>query len=834
MKRLITQMQLRTAIIFLLCSFCLIQLNAQISPEETVGGVTEAYYLDGGDTIWLEYDTETGDEIISADGDNIIGGGYNSFVDFEDPPTPISITFGNDPKPVSKGLFGYHVGGMFDNSTLPNEPSSQYGWQVLSDLRPEVLRFPAGSYSKFTHLLHNTDSTDSKGYGYDLAEIIRYFDKTDGSMENYDVPYVLANLDDDDLEIWMDSNRVEHFQNYVGKCLVQDSIPDSVRYIDDFIDLIHFIEDNNAGHTVKVIVCLNILSETASECKNIIEYLKDNEVTVAYAEMGNECYADIFEQAMGFSVFNDYYDYLRGENWAGYDTAVFTDAMLADHDYLHTFKSGLFSVCKVALVAEGLGSDYDLFSPDPYTGGSRTDYAWNDSLYTKYSDTIVITPLGYPHARKAFDAVIIHPYYAKHSWDSCAIDNLDVSYACGDTATDQWQYDTYDSRLADAFSEIRLNFKRFYRTNYKESYDAYSAQLHFENPASTGKDLITSEWNFKDEEDVRRRVYTQTFMHGTIFWEWWLKNVKLNYDNDYRHGFFTYATVQNFAGGAGTDLISPANKAEREFFGVDIIPFENGSDPKREYHVKRTTLFAAMLLSEITKNNLQYLKSNIGISAHHINNNPTAFIDPDKEYIYLYYSNGLGNTQDYPLNTTTLTSLFPGATGVDLGDAIIYCVNALMPYSTAGEGKNSLFDMNDCYDSIPFPIEIIQIDTIPNEPECELSIDSTKCMSVPAVSFGFIKIPLLPQYKLANASINQFEEITLYPNPTGNDLLCLNENCNELPLRVEIYTMQGVLCSITETAENEKIDVNLLPAGIYEVFISAPGHATVYKPLVKQ
>jgi hypothetical protein len=70
-----------------------------------------------------------------------------------------------------------------------------YAWQWLIDLAPDVLRFPSGSYSKFMHLLHNTDGTNATGYGYNIYEIARYFDWTDDTMEfNY---YALDSIEID-------------------------------------------------------------------------------------------------------------------------------------------------------------------------------------------------------------------------------------------------------------------------------------------------------------------------------------------------------------------------------------------------------------------------------------------------------------------------------------------------------------------------------------------------------------------------------------------------------------------------------------------------------------
>ncbi|HMX03850.1 MAG TPA: hypothetical protein PKE14_04220, partial [Chitinophagales bacterium] len=46
-------------------------------------------------------------------------------------PHDILIEFGGVAKTINRGHFGIHVGGMFDNSTLPNDGTSDYAWQWL-------------------------------------------------------------------------------------------------------------------------------------------------------------------------------------------------------------------------------------------------------------------------------------------------------------------------------------------------------------------------------------------------------------------------------------------------------------------------------------------------------------------------------------------------------------------------------------------------------------------------------------------------------------------------------------------------------------------------------
>ena len=53
-----------------------------------------------------------------------------------EPTGNIYITFGDATKSINQNQYGIHIGGMFDNSTFPNNGTSDYGWQWLIDLAP--------------------------------------------------------------------------------------------------------------------------------------------------------------------------------------------------------------------------------------------------------------------------------------------------------------------------------------------------------------------------------------------------------------------------------------------------------------------------------------------------------------------------------------------------------------------------------------------------------------------------------------------------------------------------------------------------------------------------
>ena len=183
-------------------------INDSIFSTDTIPPDTSVYeeeiiddtliFADGLDTIIELNDTTfTEDSLSDLMRDIFVTG-----------PQDILIKFGGVSKTINRGHFGIHVGGMFDNATLPNDGTSDYAWQWLIDLAPDVLRFPSGSYSKFMHLLHNTDGTDATGYGYDIFEIARYFDWTDDTLDfNY---YALDSIEKEkQMKRWRKKWKIE-------------------------------------------------------------------------------------------------------------------------------------------------------------------------------------------------------------------------------------------------------------------------------------------------------------------------------------------------------------------------------------------------------------------------------------------------------------------------------------------------------------------------------------------------------------------------------------------------------------------------------------------------
>ena len=104
-----------------------------------------------------------------------------------------------------------------------------------------------------------------------------YFDYEELTLSN-----INRILYDEDiaLKTWIFEDHVQDFKSFRDKWFAQQCV--TTRYLDDFISLVNQIDEAYPGRPLtKVIVCLNILSETATECRAITDYLRSNDVNVS-------------------------------------------------------------------------------------------------------------------------------------------------------------------------------------------------------------------------------------------------------------------------------------------------------------------------------------------------------------------------------------------------------------------------------------------------------------------------------------------------------------------------------------------------------------------------
>ena len=747
----------------------------------------------------------------------------------------MSINLNKTLKDINKGHYGINITGMFSPATLYEGPYSAEQWQWLSDLQPKTLRFPGGSSSKFMHLRPYKDANgdgilDSiKGYGYDILELIKYYDSTDDSLQidlldSSSVIAILNEFNYNNFETWLKPALAAQFFDFKEDFRNQEKLSPGDNYIDQFIRLVKKIETDNPGHVVDVIVCLNILTEKATDSREIVDYLRNvitnsenYSVNVVGVEMGNEVAGKFHQDVMKFDEFEDYWNYLDGAPVTGQtilETILGEPLFLpaADRNYFQAFKNSAGFNCKVGLCAEGLDPELDLvfFSDPADQSGTRAADDWNLDLYAHYPETFAGGKV------RKFHAVILHTYYAKKDWeDDIVIGDtlnplLDTLYTCP-----EWDFDEMDDRIQPAFDAARMNFRGFMQNRYMASMDTFNTLLHFNMTSANKKDMWITEYNFKDEgTDSRGKVFTNGFMHGCLLQEWWLKNLKLNYSSGYRENFFTYSTLQNYAGGSQIQMLTPADKeVELTILGVDTFPYSEATPDslRKNYYTKRTVFHIMDLLSEIGKNDLRYFPATMATMSHNPNMFPTFFIDPAKEYIYMYYTNTRCIDQKYTLNPGGMYPLFLET--VTLDSAVIHAIDAEQAYSTSGKSK--LYDINDCYDPVsnPYDIEIDQTYTYPAV-ECT-GPSGSLCVTVPGYTAGYVKIRVThAPSPLRQANIQQSAP-AIYPNPVA-DVLTINQSGF---VAYTVYSISGSLVEFGSIA-NDQVNTSNLQPGMYLLHIT--------------
>ncbi len=802
-------------------------------------------------------------------------------------------------KDVNQGLYGVNVSSMFENTSF--EENVMYDvtldpWALLSEMQPRVIRFPDGSGGKFSRMLgsQNKDINDADyglwngGYGFNLTEIIPYYDKTDGTIDHAawtaDDVVGLNVLDpaDEDWD-WINVADVEDFITLVNHYNTQIKYDpdeyteyigqeDEPLYINEFIKLIERIETDNE-YTVEVIICLDVINETSEQCKAIIEYLQDNalyNVTIAGIEMGNEIYSKFYARAMGFdlygevgighnSSFEHYWDYINGGNYSSFGyvsdfdlTDVLPAAMQVSgaHDYLGIFKGDTdtdINSIKIGIPAQNNGNGYAF---QAFEGGPGSD-DWNEDLYLHYDEMIS----DGTSSRYAFNAVILHPYYTASNYED-PDDPLNGNWygipLCldDDPYTVLWDYASYDEDLRCAFDgivgidDLEGNFREVITTRHKESYQQHDIKLHFNETGNDRKELWTTEWNILDKvqeaslnTQQRLSVYSNSFVHAYFLQEWFLRNVKINFQTTYfKENFFTYATIQNYLGSTTIDLLSLSDQQDQVELGI----IDDCTDDKiGNYFVAKTTYQEMKLLSTISSNALQYLPSNGVIFTGNINLVPTIFVDVTRHLLYCFYTNVKGVPQNYVFNPIDLLPYFPYADLVllDQYPTNIYCIDADQLYSTSG--RSSLFAYNTAYtdcndiDDYSNRFELQGISTYENDPDYSGDIPTGGvCVSVPAYSCGYFVIPMDPFELRLGKNSNIFNVL---PNPANTGFRIRNKAGMELleELEMKIYNNQGVRVLELMYENEELVNISSLPVGVYFITLTNSKGETETQKLIK-
>ena len=853
--------------------------NDSLEEQTYQFGDTISVLIDGYDTVYTIYNDTT-----------------SNFWTID--PYSIYVTPSGNANIVNPDMFGVNVSSMFQHA--PESENIKYEdtqdpWTLLTELKPRVLRFPDGSGGKFSRLLGSQnldpDSDDhlkwNGGYGFNLDEIIAYYDYTDGIMsvpekeaddiiEDFlavpPVPLDLSWINTADQDDFLSLIRQYNSQIKFDPSLPEfDTYEEQPLYINEFISLVKQIEEQDPekeddDYRVDVILCIDIVNETAQRNLEIIDYLVNQHgINVVGIELGNEVYSKFHGRSMGFknsglggtpkSAFSFYWDYIHGLDYSSYFdlSQVLPPAMQVTdaHNYIGILndESG-FDGIGYGIPAENLhstGAPFKTIEDFNLTGGGGGLPEWNEDLYNHYEND------DDENGDLDFDAVILHPYYTPQSNGGGTNENwreiplcLDPELLTDDVYedfTDLWDFEEYDENLRCAFDDIigigakTGNFRDLTRTRHKQNYLGHNATLHFDEFVAKGKQLWTTESNLLDTEkgslddlQMRLSVYTNSFAHAYLLQEWHLKNIKMNYYPEFINpNFYTISTWQNFVGGSTIDFLNESDKQDQIELG--ILPNEVGDDTGcdenkiNEYFVPRTTYHTLKLLSEISSNSLDYLPNSASLVFGNLNLTPSIFIDQDRENIYVYYTNINSAHQKYVINPENLISFYPYADAVrlDLFPIEIFAIDAEQLYSNSG--RSALFSMAEAYDLCQEEgvynnrYEILDIATSSTTSSCAGSAPpGAACVIVPGYSAGYFKIQLSPFVLRLGEMENVF---TLFPNPTSTSFTFMSNAFLDIQeyYNMTILDVTGKLLLDQQVMEGQNIDVSNFPVGIYTVLI---------------
>ncbi len=747
-------------------------------------GDTVAIYSEGADSVYILYE----DSIVGAD---------SLYYDLEYPTNHILVSLSSDHRAVNEGVHGFNLSDMFevdhgnvqdnDNYSVGGQPNP---WDALIALSPKTLRVFSGAGSRFMHPLGFKGATGltNGGYGFNLEEIVRYFDKTQVPFnDNPGIPAIIADIlggaDPEKCEncgLWMDASVINAFEDFYGKYKKQEedfpaynaldypTRESQPLYINQLLELVKQIEAANPGHTVDIIYCVNILSETATAVKETVEYMRSNSihnVNVAGVEIGNEVYFNFYNQTLNFTDFFDYWDYIHGYNAPGMETLL-SPEMFADHDYITELKGTPGFDVKLGLPAANLSNcgeegDYPLITNEDIEfeamlpgggGGCVCGYPqWNLDMATTYG-----TVIG---SKFQYDAIILHNYYTpSNSSVDCPVNtnwqdimlqlHLGYNPATPEAAitgtfkypAPSWSYASYgDSRLVPAFYGITGkhfptpgspllpgNFKEFTRDRIDNAFEAHAPHMLFNAGyvGSEAKEIWMTEYNLKDDLDMPgpygsdnntklqdfESSVVNTFSHAVMLQNWFLWNLKSAYDPTYRPNFLTRATLQNFLSGSGIALMTPSNKEDRAILGISTCgtfpDSPTGYDKDFTHYIRKINYYAPYYWKVISDKHLQYLQSTTTMYVNNDNIAPTVFIDVTAKKLYVIFSNVKYSSQVYGFDPEDLGDIYGPGYDVELeyGSIIGHILDAEQLYSTYG--NSSIFDINNAYKPCPAEIGI--------------------------------------------------------------------------------------------------------------------------------
>lgn len=458
----------------------------------------------------------------------------------------------------------------------------------------------------------------------------------------------------------------------------------------------------------------------------------------------------------------------------------------------------------------------------------------------------------------------------------------DIDYDLLQFTSGIWQYynnpppaGNMDNRLNDAFKQIigmpsssyiglrPGNFKELVRDRLDISFEEHAFHMKFthDDDGPETKEVWLTEYNLADEvvlppsmpdykneelfQDFEAAV-SNTFAHAVLLQNWFLWNVKANYQSSsYRNYFLTRATLQNFLGGSSTMLMTNSDKEDQVALG-EIGGCDGTYEQVRPYFVRRATYYATELWRVIHDNDLQYLKSVTTMASLNDNLAPSVFIggEPGDLKLFVFYTNVQSYKQWFGIDPAFVVEIFedPADYEAILSDDIdAVILDPSQPYSTAG--KNELFDINayynDCDDAAEdeHRFNITGLETYSPAVTCPGGFDALcpngVCLEMPGISMGYFIIPFdIVELRKANPH----EIFSLQPNPANTSFYIQQVNTNlakAQSMQIEIYDMMNNKLSASTVEEYDAVDISELPVGVYTVIIKSENIETGIEQLVK-
>ena len=400
-------------------------------------GDTISFYVSGLDTIYQIYFENVPDSLADM------------YWTVPDNQTIQIITLSHLDYDVNQNVLGINLSDFFEEghanvTDLDNylDASIPDPWQAVADLAPRTIRIFSGAGGKFMHPLgyYVEDIDDPNlgntygGYGFYWKEIINFYDITDGFFHNPTPASIISSFAGgadpnkcEDCGDWMETNFVADFEDFYNKWAAEPVSDDVLAwddlYINQFIDLVDFIKSENPGIEISIIYCVNILTQTASEVTDVIDYLDSYDIPVTRVELGNEVYFDFQQLSLGFVDFVDYWNYINGSNYGDLDD-ILPSNVYSDHNYILKLKGDPdYYNIKIGLPGSntpncGESFDFPLTPPGiavhgltpiaTVEGDCDCNYSdWNVDMATYYDEVVTVNAVTH----YAFDAVILHNYY---------------------------------------------------------------------------------------------------------------------------------------------------------------------------------------------------------------------------------------------------------------------------------------------------------------------------------------------------------------------------------------------------------------------------------------